>query len=153
MSFDEGKESLPKKTLRIVCLHGFGTNDEFMRFQLRKWIKKLKHVEFIFFKSTMEVPAQLLPEPVRNSISSDKSKPNWKYLSVIERNDAQYTQNQSPYIEIDYFIDFLNEVGDVDGNFKILYYKRNNDVFACFTYRSTIFLSVENGIVKRQVEI
>ena len=149
---EEGQKDLPIKTLRIVCLHGFGTNNEFMSFQMRKWIKKLKHIEFIFFKSQLEVPPQLLPPPVRNSISLDKGKPDWKYAAVIESNHAQYTQNQSQYTNIDYFIDFLNEIKSADGNFNILYYKRNNDIFACFTCGSTIFLSVEIGFIKNQVE-
>jgi hypothetical protein len=48
-----------KKKTRIVCLHGYGTNADFMAFQMRKWVKKMKTVEFIFMNGDMEVPRQL----------------------------------------------------------------------------------------------
>lgn len=53
-----------KKKLKLLCMHGFGTNKEFMKMQteiLRKDLEAL--AEFIFVDGPVQVPLAMILDP------------------------------------------------------------------------------------------
>lgn len=70
-----------KDKLKILCLHGFGTNKEFMKMQTQAFRKDFEDIaQFIFVDAPHIVPMQFILDPkvLRNLEAPPRSWTYWK---------------------------------------------------------------------------
>jgi hypothetical protein len=70
------KDTTPKKKLKILCMHGFVTNKEFMKKQTEFLRKDLDNIaEFIFVDGPFEVPNDMIRDDrvTRNLVGPPRS--------------------------------------------------------------------------------
>lgn len=91
-----------KKKLKILCLHGFGTNKEFMKMQTQAFRKDFEDMsEFIFVDAPYIVPIQFVLDPkvLRNLEGPPRSWIYWKTgrnYFVIKTKQGQISRHWLP---------------------------------------------------------
>lgn len=109
--------------LRILCLHGYGTNKEFLKFQMRDYIKKFEDsVEFVYANGSFEVDLDTVHDrrllQVLNNLSSDKKIFSWLSLKTfpIKISADNVSILESNYQEpLENLIKIIRTLGPFDG--------------------------------------
>lgn len=102
-----------KKRIRILCLHGYGTNSTFQKFQMRKWITRLKNIEFIFLDGHIELTKWQVPKELAESLGPSLP-PDFEFKSHVESLPI-VTPDQPYYLDISHIITYLNNNEPIDG--------------------------------------
>ena len=74
-------KKFPDKRLKIVCLHGYGTNKEFMKMQTNLFCKDfILNVDFVFVDGPIEVSNDLVNDPkvINNLEAPPRSWFDWR---------------------------------------------------------------------------
>lgn len=123
------RKSTGKRKLKILCIHGYTTSKEFMKFQMKEWEKELSNkLEFIYYEGQYDLPYEgngiYIPgnEPVikwhkdrgiglKTHFNYDDEKRFDKVTEAYEFQDGKYVKETFKRI-----IDTINEnEGEIDG--------------------------------------
>ena len=72
---------IPDRKLKIACLHGYGTNKEFMKMQTNLFCKDfILNVDFVFVDGPVVVTNDLVNDPkvIKNLEAPPRSWINWQ---------------------------------------------------------------------------
>ena len=90
--------------IKILCLHGFATNSDFMEYQLRYFKKNFKNFEFTYLNGPVFIDKEKDQiDPVVETITKKKNLFAWFRLTKESELNA-----------VKYVIDFMNENGPFD---------------------------------------
>ena len=98
--------------LRVLCLHGYGTSPEFMKYQLRNFMKLFPEIEFICIPAPFTVPEGLVGDPTVVALSPHKKFYSWStYLfdTVVLEGSIAFDEG------LEAIIDYMNKHGPFDG--------------------------------------
>jgi len=98
--------------VKVLCLHGWGTSPEFMKFQLRNFIKLFPEIEFECMAGPVELPESLVGDPNVVKLSPHKKFYAWK-MNLFDEVISGDSMDLS--LAIDSVCEYINKNGPFDG--------------------------------------
>ena len=135
--------------LKLLCLHGWGTSGEFMKFQMETWVKKYPNTEFIFVNGVHKFPSLFSGDPdiiefhgtdkqVYDNLAASRGEILWP---INPKNPVTYYDIP----EVDRLANIINDHKGVDGMFS---FSQGGILLSLFVYHME--LGLLNSILPKE---
>ena len=132
--------NLKPEKLKILCLHGWATNPQFMEYQMKDFIASFPNCEFQFIQGPYDVPESFITDEKVIKLIPDKRFYGWKFNVASNLFNKFQTGFEG---SVNTVCDFINKNGPVDG---ILGFSQGTVVVQFF------FDELERGLLKDKLK-